>query len=128
VILIAVFIGLGRGSVPNGGLARRYVTLASPVLVVIDLAWMLYGRPRTARIVTTALALALLVALIPNTRIGLREARGRHTRLTSCEQDIRAGLPPEEIARRHGQFVWANQRAFARGLTRLADVERGPYR
>lgn len=95
-------MGYGRAAmVPQYGIPARYALLAAPTAVAAYYAWDLYGPRRAAHAAQWAL-LALAVFLLPSNRVhGGYFLEWYRREMDGAIADVRAGMPPEELARRH---------------------------
>jgi hypothetical protein len=130
VVILAVAVGWGRAGriATGGGLSRRYALLAVPMLCAVFFAWELYGRPRWAMRVQTAL-LIVAVALIPaNTLKGLATRSWVQAGMDAVRQDIKTGMPRQLLAERHGPFLlhWDGER-LASGMRMLDGAGIAPF-
>lgn len=122
-LLTAVAAGLAVGWGRGAGLADRFVTPSAAGLAV---AWVAVAALRPPGWAGVAAAVVLVgLNLGPGFRYGL-DAWGTVKRL---EADLRAGLPAEYLAGRHGgtPMVMVGGR-MADGLRRLRDAGAGPFR
>jgi hypothetical protein len=107
----------------------RYVTLAMPLLCLFYLQGVIYGRPIVWRHVQRALFLLMCVAAVVNCYKGLHYGQVFRGRFARLESDMRAGIPPEALALRHGDGLGhAPIPVYAAQLEMLRQARRGPYR
>src|SRR5262245_3196368 len=98
-------LALGMGYGGRWGFEPRYVTFAAPVWCATFLAWALCAPGALRAACPSALALAALLALVPNTRAGLEYARDLRWHLWAFERDMRAGMPPHLLIARHRRYL-----------------------
>jgi hypothetical protein len=106
MVLTALAIGYGRAAlVPTEGLADRYALVMTPALLAAWFAWQLFGSPRL-RVVVQGGLLVFAVLLLPlNVQRGY-EWRDWYTQgMDAVERDIAAGMPREDLVRRHHDFL-----------------------
>ena len=127
VLTTAAAIGWSRGGAELGGYAQRYVVLAAPLATGLALAWDTNRSAHTARVGRGLLALALLVALVPNHRAGSWIGvyrRELHQTLTS---DVERGFSTAQLAREHWRDCSARSSFFAEQLATLRAHRWPPY-
>jgi hypothetical protein len=128
--LLAAGIGWGRGHMrtEGAGLANRYVTLLAPLVCLLYCAWELYLPPLRGRLAQVSLLGLLLLLLIPNTLNGRAQAHEQWVAFEAVRQDIRAGLAPRELARRHHILAPPiSEDVATEGLELLQQRRLGPY-
>jgi hypothetical protein len=141
--LLGLALAVGWGRAGYGGVTAkagsRFVTLAVPLLCWCYFAALL-APVRTVPIRAVPWALLLIgLAMLPfNVRQGLEHAEGQANNLGVVEKDIRAGLSPEEIARRWQPLVYYGTggadpvedrpRHMQECLEWLRQTNQGPYR
>jgi hypothetical protein len=132
VLATACAVAYGRAAlVPTEGLADRYVITTVPALIAAWLIVQRLGTPPVRRVVH-GLVLVGAVALLPlNWRQGYEWRDWYAGEMRAVERDIEAGVTPEELARRHGDFLmhWDEEELVARievlrrtGVGPIADV------
>jgi hypothetical protein len=122
--LLALGIGWGR---TGHGLAERYATLAMPLVCLFYLQGVIYSRPIVWRHLERGLFLLMCVFLAVNCHKALYFGQMYRARFAGMECDMRAGIPPEALAVRHGDRL-ENPGELAAGLEMLREARRGPYR
>jgi hypothetical protein len=128
VVGIMAVTGVARGGFgPAAGFEARYALMAAPLLVVIQLAWVLYGGT-LASMVTTSLLALLCLAFSVNVQHGLRYGRARRAQADALVADVRAGVPPDLVAARHYRHFYPFPDLMARRLRMLQAAGQGPYR
>jgi hypothetical protein len=130
MLLMALGVGWGRaGFGADAGMQDRYVTLAMPLLCLFYLQGVIYARPLVWRHVERALLLLACVAIVVNCRKGWNQGRTFRELFARLESDMRAGIPPEALAVRHGDRLgFGPIPAYAAQLAMLRQARRGPYR
>jgi hypothetical protein len=130
MLLLALGIGFSRACLgPDAGMQDRYVTLAMPLLCLFYLQGVIYGRPSVWRHVQRALFLLMCAALVVNSYKGLHYGQTFRGLFARLESDMRAGIPPEALAVRHGDALGhAPIPVYAAQLEMLRQARRGPYR
>ncbi len=93
VLVLAAGIAYGRSTMSDGAMMNRYVTLMAPLLSGCYPAWARFGPPRTAGVITGAMALAAAALAWPNAQAGLTEARDKHLVHSFIERDVCRGVP-----------------------------------
>jgi len=126
VLAAALAIGWSRGGASTG-FASRYVILVVPLPCALVLAWQLYLAPRVARPAAGLLAATLLLALVPNSRAGLRAGRYRRTVHTRLVADVERGLSTRQLAREHWKRCASSTTVFAGHLATLRAARWAPY-
>jgi len=124
MLLLALGIGWGR---TGHGLAERYATLAMPLVCLFYLQGVIYSRPIVWRHLERGLFLLMCVFLAVNCHKALYFGQMYRARLAGIERDMRAGIPPEALAVRHGDRL-ENPGELAAGFEMLREARRGPYR
>jgi hypothetical protein len=137
---LAAFLGLalavGWGRAGFGGVTAaygtRFVTLAVPVLCWCYFAALLVpSRRGPLRLVPPLLCVLMLVLLPFNLWEGVRHGRDNATILTAVEDDIRRGVPPDELAQRWSEKVYppGGRIDYLRDrLEWLRQTGQGPYK
>ncbi|MFN2431366.1 MAG: hypothetical protein ABR599_00835 [Gemmatimonadota bacterium] len=125
VAALALAIGHGRAALGSGpGFSSRYALLSIGALCACYLAWGIYARPRPARFVQMCLFAGFCAFLTYSSLTAIGWARGRSAVVAAFAADVRAGLPDDLLAARHGMQL--RQYAFLD----LADLRRtatGPF-
>jgi hypothetical protein len=104
--LTALAIGYGRAAlVPVEGLPDRYVLAAAPALIAAWFAWALFGPSRLRVVVQGGFLVAALLLLPLNVQKGYEWRDWYTDGMDAVERDIGAGMPREELARRHHGFL-----------------------
>lgn len=129
-IAFAAAAGWGRaGDVPVTGIPLRYVSLVIPAFLAAYLTWVV-SPSRLGPAVTRGLALVMLLLLPINTVAGHRLFADWYDQgMTSLQTDLDAGVPIEELARRHGKFLvhWWSPEELARHMHMLRDAGVAPF-
>jgi hypothetical protein len=130
MLLLALGIGWGRaGFGADAGLQDRYVTLAVPLVCLFYLQGVIYSRPIVWRHAQRVLLVLACVLLVVNCRKGWYYGQTFHGLFARLESDMRAGIPPEALAVRHGDRLGhAPTAVYAAQLEMLREARRGPYR
>ena len=130
MVLLALGVGWGRGiAAPGAGMQDRYVTLSLPLLCLFYLQGLVYGRPAFRSHLHRGLFLIMCVLVVVNCRKGLSYAQSFKGYFVRLEADMRARIPAEGLAMRHGdRLAFGPTDAFARQLEMLREARRGPYR
>ncbi len=121
VILLSLAVGAGRGGFGSQmGLWPRYSLLAWPLLAAIILA------SANRRWLPRAMALAALLAFVPNTIHGVEYGARHDAWLSAIEADVRESRNPDEIIEEW--FKGTGQEARARrGIPMLQAAKIGPF-
>lgn len=129
VAALAIAFGWGRaGLVPTVGLPDRYVLLAVPVLVWAYIVVEMYGRRSTRAVVQAALFVTACVLLPANTRDGFEWRDWYRAGMQAVMHDIDAGMPRDELVRRHGSYLMAwSPEHLAAGMEMLKGAGIGPF-
>jgi hypothetical protein len=125
--LIAVSIAWGRATLAEGaGFANRYGVPAGLGLCGVYVAWArIEGAGR--RIRQGILAVAALAMLGPNMYVGLTMGV-EHARVRGLFMaDLRAGVPPRELARRYWPLFYYSEGGMARKLELVSTRRLGPW-
>lgn len=104
----ALAVGWSRsGWVPQFGIPSRYAVFAIPAFASCYLAWALLGPGRWRCWVPRALAVVLLMLVPWNTRAGNTYFADWYRQgMRAVHADLRAGIPLDELARRHQPFLF----------------------
>jgi len=123
---LALGIGWGRAYLgERAGLMLRYSTLATPLLCLFFIQAGLFSRTMTAKRLQRVLFLMICVLTIINTRKGFNSAVDFRYQMTLMENDMRNGLAPAAVARRHRHW---NRPANQWRIEMLRDAGLNPYR
>jgi hypothetical protein len=128
-VLLALSVGYGRAAlVPDVGMPSRYAILAVPAIAAASFAWERYGPARLRPWVQGAIVAAFLVALPFNVRDGWAARDWYVAGMTAVEHDVDAGVPRDELVRRHQRFLlhWDANR-LAEGIDILHERGIGPF-
>lgn len=104
----ALAVGWSRsGWVPQFGIPSRYALFAVPAFAGCFIAWMRFG-PGSLRIWVPRLLALLMLALVPwNTRAGNTFFADWYRQgMKAFHADLAAGVPVDELARRHQPFLF----------------------
>lgn len=101
-------VGWNRsGWEPQFGIPSRYGLFAVPAFTGCFLAWVRFGPGRAGRWVPRGLALTMLLLVPWNTRAGDRFfADWYRDGMRAFHRDLNAGVPIDELARRHQFFLY----------------------
>ena len=97
---IAAAVGLSRsGFGPGTGRATRYITLMTPLLIALYIAWLIYAPVRARRWLQVGLLLLFAFTVPGNTIYGLRI--GERVRATErrVERNLMAKVPASQLIR-----------------------------
>ncbi|MEW4570772.1 hypothetical protein AB1L88_23140 [Tautonia sp. JC769] len=109
------------------GAQERYVTMASPAILIGALAFELFGPGSTRRLVPMTLFCLLLALLWPNTRAALEAGRSARARSESFFNDLHAGVPRFLLVRRHTPFLYPTHDDLTRDLAMLQESGIAPF-
>ncbi|MGH8984327.1 MAG: hypothetical protein ACRDY6_10705 [Acidimicrobiia bacterium] len=134
--LTALAIGYGRAAlVPTEGLPDRYALAAAPALIAAWFAWALFGPSRLRVVVQGGFLVAVMLLLPLNVQKGYDWRDWYTDGMDAVERDIDAGMPREELARRHHGFLmhwnaellsWRMELLRREEIGPLADLEPPP--
>ncbi|WP_406694875.1 hypothetical protein V5E97_27915 [Singulisphaera sp. Ch08] len=128
VAALALAVGWGRGwASDRAGFADRYIAMADPAWCWLAVAVRLYAPPALGRIVANVLFALVCVLAWPNAEVGLRHALERKAQAEALARDVRDGLAPFQIVRRHTPYLHPNQNEAARLLPILRKARVGPF-
>jgi hypothetical protein len=128
VVVLALGIGWGRSGFGDAtGFAPRYALLAAPVLVAAYFAALVYLRPPAAARTSFALLALIAVTLPHTTKVGRIAGQVRRAKTDAFAADLAAGLPIDQLARRHAGAVYPVAEVLAARLTLLHDAGVGAY-
>jgi hypothetical protein len=128
VLALVGAMGVGRaGFGPGSGFEARYALPCVPLLVALHLAWLLYGGA-AARAVHAALFGLACAAYSLNVQHAVAYGRARRAQADRLIEDVRAGVPPGAVARRHWREFYPQAAIMARRLRMLEAAAQGPYR
>jgi hypothetical protein len=128
-VLLALSVGYGRAAlVPDVGMPSRYALLAVPAIAAACFAWQRYGPARLRPWAQGAIVAAFVVALPFNVRDGWATRDWYVPNMNAVEHDIDAGVPRDELVRRHRQFLlhW-DANLLAEGMDILHERRIGPF-
>jgi len=101
-IALALSIGWGRsGFGPLAGFAVRYALLCVPLMAASYLAWVRLGGPVMESLVPMLLFSTVGLLLTQHARTGLAEGKAHALRQQAFAVDLRSGMAPNELVRRH---------------------------
>ncbi len=126
---LALAVGYGRAAlVPDVGMPSRYSLFAVPLPIAAWFAWQHFGPERLRPWVQGAILAGFLVALPFNWKDGWSARDWYVTGMTAVERDIDAGVPRDELVRRHGKFLlhW-DPNLLAEGMDILHERRIGPF-
>jgi hypothetical protein len=125
---LALGLAWGRaGIAERAGLEPRYVTLISPLWLIVFFAWDLHTRPALRRVVLASLLAVNLVLLWPQTRAGIEDGREKFAQGEKFVKDVRDGVPLYMLTRRHTPYLHQSQDAVARELAALREAGIGVF-
>jgi hypothetical protein len=102
--------------------------MAAPLWCWLVVVVRCYAPPSLGGLITSTLFAAVCVLLWPNTEVGLERGRSNAAAAAALARDIRAGLPPYQIVRRHTPFLHPSQDEAQRLLPMLRRAGIGPFR
>jgi hypothetical protein len=127
VCALASAIGFGRaGFGPGAGFESRYTVLAVPILAVLYFAWDLYGGA-AAGFGRAALFAVTCAAFSISMHQGAEYGRARREQADRLWEDVRAGVLPDIVAKRHWRHFYPSPAVLARRLRMLHEAGHGPY-
>jgi hypothetical protein len=95
---VAASVGFARsGLSPDFGMSSRYVTLSIPLLGIIYLAWLVYGGPRSRRVVHIGLLALVCAGSVVEARYACACGEYRRSRLVRIERGLKGGLPTSRL-------------------------------
>jgi hypothetical protein len=114
-ITLALGIGWGRsGFGPLAGFAVRYGILMLPLMAAGYLVWVRNGGRLCGSLVPMAMFTMSCLFLTQHCRTGLAEGRESAAAMTAFADDLRAGMSPDELARKHPKLYPHADRFAAR--------------
>jgi len=126
--LLALAIGWGRATSPQGGSGPWYYVLAVPALCCAYLSGVVY-QDRGGRLLQWCLLLSTTLFLLPDLDQGLFLARTVREGFRAFEKDVRAGMPIGLLVDRYsGRISVARREAAASDLALLRRTRFGVYR
>lgn len=127
--ILTAGIAWGRAFLgPTMGFSDRYVTLSTPMLVLVYLHLVIYGRPPRARRVERIMLVLVVVVAAVGTRKGLRQERETSATIENLVADARLGLSPAALAERHGErLAFGLPATLAHRLEVLREAGISPY-
>lgn len=127
-LALALAVGWGRSwAGDRAGFADRYVAMAAPAWCWIAVVVRLYAPPGFGRVVGNTLFALVCVLAWPNAEAGLRHALERKAQAEALARDIRDGLSPFRIVRRHTPYLHPNHDEATRLLPILRKAGVGPF-
>jgi hypothetical protein len=130
IISVALAVGLGRGGIPNLGLARRYVTLSAVGVCALYFVAVTLEPTRVSRAWQWALAGIALLTAVSSAQQGLAYGREMSANLASFTADIRHGLPPLALVEPYSRYphvIYPHRQPFAKYLRMLKEKRIGPF-
>ena len=123
-------VALARGSFgPGAGLASRYTTLAAPLLIVVYVASLAGGGPRTAHFIPAGLLLAVLLATPGNLTAARDAGTARQRAWRAFVADVERGLPLAVVAARNAKVLFQQDSRIVPDLLRgLERNQLAPFR
>jgi hypothetical protein len=98
LLSVAASVGLARSGLgPAMGMSSRYVTLSIPLLGVIYFAWLVYGGPRSRRLVHIGLLALVCAGTVVEARYALACGKHRRIRYARIERAIQGGMPTSRL-------------------------------
>jgi hypothetical protein len=99
---LALAVGWGRsGYGPLAGFHSRYALLAAPALCGAYLAWEAYAPRGWAGFVGAMISTLACMCYVPNLEMAWPSGAAQRDALDAFERDVKAGAPPQRIARQH---------------------------
>lgn len=129
-VCLALGVGWGRaGLIPTDGFPTRYAVMAVPTLCCIYFIWETYSPPFSRGFVPMCLFTLLCILFGPNLQRGFEWSSYYRPGMEAFERDLRAGVPPQELAAHHRQFLlhW-DQKKLAAGMQMLHRERIGLFR
>jgi hypothetical protein len=129
--IASLSLGIGWGRAFFGdmaGFAPRYITLASPLLILAYLQLTAYGSAKTELALRRAMFLAMCVLVPINDHKGMKWGEFSLRNVTNLEADAQEGLSPQALAVRYGELWGIEPSVFTPWLDRLREMRLGPYR
>jgi hypothetical protein len=124
-------LGMGWGRSSGGdmvGFQSRYTVLAVPALCGVYFTWLLYGPASLGCLPKAGLFTLVCSLLALNTLDGLQYARDYHRRMDAFEADLRGGVPPYLLLRRHGEFLfWSLNERLEGYMQKLHRAKIAPF-
>jgi hypothetical protein len=128
VLLLAVFVGLGRAELTlHPGIQDRYLTLAMPTLILGYVGFSLYGGATARRVVPAGLLGATLLSMAVSGPQALGYGEFRRAQLDALRRDVDRGLPLEAIAARNASAIFQYSTGVEAHLRRLLDRGAWPF-
>ena len=126
---LALGVGWGRaGSGEQSGFEPRYVTLVTPIWVVVILTWDICTSPVVQRVVLTTMSSAALILLWPITRDAIDTGQKLALQADQFVADVRRGAPAYVLVKRHTPFMHPSQDVLAEKLALLRKARVGVFR
>jgi hypothetical protein len=125
---LAIGTGWGRAGLgASAGLQDRYATLATLGPIGVAAIFERFGPGSSRRLMPMTLLAASCALIWPNTSEGLQAARGLRERSDALLADIRAGLPPYLLIRRHDELLEPSHAALTEHLELMRRADLGPF-
>lgn len=125
---LTMAVGWGRsGFGPGAVMVGRYATLAAPVALWIYLAWCRLPWLRLGRAVQIGCFLAALGLYPVNFVTGRELGYVRRAGLQALIDDLKGGMPLDEVVQRHRSDVHPFPVSLREGLVMLRGHRLGPY-
>jgi hypothetical protein len=122
-----LILAIARGRA--GWLPDRYALLSVPGLCAVYFAWILYGPDITRNRVARSFAIAVLLALPFNVRMGLAYRDAYVTGMHAFEQDLANGLSWQELGERDQEFLMGwDHTTVMKGMQMLYETRSGPWK
>jgi hypothetical protein len=116
IVALGLALGVGRGARAWDTLDSHYGTLAIPILCWVYFAWEVYGSRATSQLVQMSLLALMCGVFALNLPSGLDHYPHLDRAAAVVEEDVRAGLSPCDLARRHLRLFWWQDTAEGREI------------
>ena len=134
MVAVAGAVGVSRAGLgPNAILASRYVTLTTPLLCVLYIAWLVYGRVPTRVGIHAALLVLMCVTLPGNRQFSRKYGWSVRVVEQRVEQGLKDHVPTAVLLKQACPAIFPDPRVALRGSgcsnrrdRRVRGVRRGP--
>jgi hypothetical protein len=125
LVSLGMAIGWGRASIAPA--STRFVTVAAPLLCWVYVCWILY----LDRFMPKALFLVMILVVVFDTQQGWIYGTAHRRRMNEVENDIRAGMSSEQLARKWTGAVYdthGDPVVIAERFEMLRKTRQGPFK
>ena len=128
MLCMAMAVGFTRSGLgPEMGLGTRYITLTSPLLGVLYVAWLVHGPARARWGIHTALLALACLTLWPNISYGLAYGRQLNVSVRAVERSLKARVPVDVMLKRACPAIHPDPRVVFDAFNLLKEARIGEF-